>query len=423
MSKEATLFPEMVGIWYPVLAKAIEDKINDKKTLPTYLYQTMMGEQYSTTLKWETLSTIRSIVAADVVSMSSTLPLKKRDSLQRATGDVPKLGMKMSLNERELNDIYNMIARGASESTIVARIFNDLDKVTRGVYERLEYMFLEQLSTGVFTVDDSNNVGTGVRLSIGYLDKNKFGVEKRWGNPDAKPLTDIEKVITRAGEDGNTITTIVLSKKTYNQMRKSTEAKELFAQSIGFTGANIVAPLPSQFNNIMSDQFGVKFIVVDRAIKHERDGKQTTVYPFSDDSVVFLTSDNVGSVYYGTLVEERTPVSNVQYQKVGNYILTSKFSHNDPYEEFTSSQALAVPVLENVDNIYLLDIKGTEKVTDEGGGDIEVFGVIKAKTDVVTALKSMGVSVSNKSSIDSIKSAISALSNAQKDELKKLLGI
>lgn len=60
-------------------------------------------------------------MAADVVSMDSSLPLKKRDSLGRASGDLPKIGMELFLNEKQMSDIDALIAQNANIDTIVAK--------------------------------------------------------------------------------------------------------------------------------------------------------------------------------------------------------------------------------------------------------------------------------------------------------------
>jgi hypothetical protein len=424
--ERTTLFPEIVNRWYAPIATQIDNTINDKKEDPKYLFQRMLGTKFSVNLLWETASTSQSIVAADVVAMDSPLPLKKRDSLKRASGEVPKIGMKMFKGEKLMRDIMTMQAQGIGEGEIVKRIFEDLPRVITGIYERLEYMFLLALSKGFFVVPNDENVGTAIQADFGYKDENKFGVSIRWGNPDSKPLTDTENVLTKATDDGVTITTIVLTKKAYNQMRTSQEAKELFAASIGFTGANLITPLPTQFDALIKERFGVSFIVVDRAIRYEKDGKQTVVRPFADNSVVFLTSENVGNVVYGTLVEEANKVANVTYQKVGNYILTKKFSYTDPYREFTASEALAIPVLENVGDIYLLDTQKTVKPDtdeEEGDGKINVFGEELDKADVVAALKKIGAKAANNMLDATVIKVIGTLSDAQKEEFKQILGI
>jgi hypothetical protein len=55
--------------------------------------------------KWSTLTVNSTIVAADIVAMDSPLPLKKRDAIGAANGEITKLGMKKKLTEKQLSDI------------------------------------------------------------------------------------------------------------------------------------------------------------------------------------------------------------------------------------------------------------------------------------------------------------------------------
>ena len=62
---------------------------------------------------------------------------------------------------------------------------------------------------------------------------------------------------------------------------------------------------------------------------------------------------------YGTLAEETNPVAGVNYQKSGSHILVAKYSKTDPLKEFTTAQALALPVIDGVDSIYILHADST----------------------------------------------------------------
>ena len=45
----------------------------------------------------------------------------------------------------------------------------------------------------------------------------------------------------------------------------------------------------------------------------------------------------------------------VVYSTVDNYKLIAKYSKTDPLQEFTSGQAIVAPVIENVEQIYVID--------------------------------------------------------------------
>lgn len=355
---EKSLFKQWVDkLWKPIADKIVA-LINGKKEGPTYLHKSMLTKDFSPNLKWESLTSNTSIVAADVVAMDSPLPLKKRDSITIANGDIPKLGMKLALNERTMTDLNILRSMPGQENAFITKLFADTKKCIMGVYEQAENIFLQALSTGIALVPDSNNVGAGIRVDYGIPTANKFGVTALWSNPSsAKPIDDIEKVLEKAREDGNKISVIYMDNTAFNNFKKTDQVKELYAASIGFTGASIPTPTLKQVNEALNDHYGIQIKLVDRSIRFEKNGKQTSVKPWADGAVTFLTSESVGRLVYGQLAEEVHRAKQVDYHKVDDYILLSKFHKVDPLAEFTTSQALVLPVLDSPDTIYLLDSK------------------------------------------------------------------
>ena len=192
-----SLFVQFLA-YFKAIAKTIEEKVNGKKTELTYLYKEMLTEELSVDLQWKSLTVNSNIVAADIVALDSSLPLKKRDSFGTASGDIPKLGMKLQLSEKQMSDIDVLKARNVETSVLVDKIFQDQVKATMGIHEKLEFIFLQGLSTGIGLVEDENNVGTGIRVDYGYLASNKFGASLPWSNPNSKPIDDIKRVVKLA---------------------------------------------------------------------------------------------------------------------------------------------------------------------------------------------------------------------------------
>lgn len=353
-----SLFRQYIDKWFKPVAKALVDTVNGTKTAPTYLFKTMLKKEYSPTMKWASISAKLTNVAADFVTMDSELPIKKRDSIERAQGDIPKAGMKLFKGERDLSDLDIMIAQGRPETEIVGKVFDDTKKSVTGVWEAMEDAFLRGISTGTALMADETRPGLGVRINYGIPEENFTKATITWDKANATPLSEIESRIDAASDKGDTLTVAMTSRKVVNNMLKSTEGKLMYA---GYIGSIVTDPtkiaLPSrkQFADAFDNKFGIKLIEVDRTIRYEKDGKQTIVRPFDEDNIVFLTSEQIGTLYYGKLAEETRPVPGVAYQKVDEYILVSKFSKNDPLEEATTSQAIAIPALDNVDSIYIHD--------------------------------------------------------------------
>ena len=380
-----SLFVQFLA-YFQLLAKTIEEKVNGKKTELTYLYKEMLTEELSVDLQWKSLTVNSNIVAADIVALDSALPLKKRDSFGTASGDIPKIGLKMKLTEKQMSDIDVLKSRNVETSILVDKIFEDAKKATMGIHEKLEFIFLQGLSTGIGLVEDENNVGTGIRVDYGYLDSNKFGASLPWSDTNAKPIDDIKRVIKEARAKGDNIKVLMMSDTTFDKLAENAQTRENFAFSQNFVGTNIPTPDLEQVNALMQRKFGLTIVVVDRTVTTERDGVRTVHTPWAADNVIFLTSPKVGKLAYGILAEETRKSPKVMYEKSGSFILLKKWSTEEPFAEFTSSQCLALPVINNVSSIYLLNTE--EAATDtqtEGDANFDYKGTEYTKASVVAS--------------------------------------
>lgn len=387
---EKSLFPAWVDKYFKMFTQKIVEKLNGSTNPLTYLHRTMLKKEYSPTLRWGSLSTSNTAVSADVVAMDSSLPLKKRDSIKKADGEIPKIGMKLALNETTMNELNILLAVGGQDSEVLRKLFADTNKVVSGVWERLEFMFHQALSTGMILVADDDNPGLGIRVNFNHPAANKFGVVKGWSDSTAKPIDDIDRVIEAARPSGNTIRYILMDKSTWNKFKVNQQVREQYAFYRDFVGTNI-PPVQSveKANEFLQSAYGVSIIIVDRHVLVEKDGKHKSVKPWADNAVVFLTDLNVGSLTYGRLAEETFPDNAVDYQKVDDFILVSKYHKNDPIKEFTSSQAIVLPVINNIDNIYILDCEEATASLDvqtEGNATYLYKTVSYTKVSVIAAI-------------------------------------
>lgn len=356
---EQSLFRQYVDKWFLPLILKIVTTINGTENPIVYYHKRMLRRVYSPTMKWGSLGSNGRTVAADVVSLNSSLPLKKRDTMRKAEGDIPKLGMKLYLDEKSLQELDILEAQnrdGSMTDQILKMLFADTRKCIVGIDEQLEGMFLQALSSGQTIITDENNTGTGIRLDFKLPDSNKFGVTEKWSADTAMPLDHIENMIAQARANGHTIRRLMMERPTFNAMRKHAQVKELFAAGMGFAGANIPVPNFNQVNDALSANYGVTIEIVDRTVNYERsNGDIVTVNPWTPNVVVGLTSDQVGSLTWSRLAEMNHPVKQVTYAVADQFKLISKYHKNDPLREFTSGQAIVVPVLDAVDEIYLMD--------------------------------------------------------------------
>lgn len=340
---------------------SIAERLNEKnqQRLP-YLYKTLLTPVFTSDGRWSSILADYSRVAADVIALDAELPVKSRDSYEKATGFIPKMGLKLPLTEKQMHDIDVLIAQGMPETRVIDAIFADTPRVIDAVYERIEDIFLSELSTGVGVTQRNN--GTGVRIDLNFFDANKFGVEKLITAADATPLDDVQRVVDKSIDDQNTITDVWMDDIALNALYRNSQVRGQFAFNNGIaTNGSSVIPILDQAKiaDIFMTKWNINVHRVARKIKTEINGVKKNHNPWQTGVMAFTCDETLGDLVWTNTVESTRPVSGVNYQTVDDFILVSKYSKNDPLVEFTASQAMVLPVLNNVDRIYLLD---TQKV-------------------------------------------------------------
>lgn len=429
-----SIFIQFVKALWPKLNLYVKEKETPKKR--TYLFKTMLRKVYSPDQKWEGTSAKTTYVAADMVAMDSPLPIKSRPTVATSNGKLPKVGMKKKLQETDINNINIMKAHLALATTeeakaterrrIFAKLADDGTACSVGIDEKTEMNFLSGLSNGVILVEDEDNTGTGLRVKFGYLPANTFGTITK----GELSREDFENVNDKADADGNAIIKVMMAKSKLGEIRRTRWAKELaadYSEKTYTDETNLPVPSVKSFTAAFEEEFGYAIETVDRTVVTEKNGKKKNVKPWNKDRLVFLCQEEVGSLVYGTLAEATNQVQGVQYATIDDYKLISRYSHNEPsLEEVTSGQALVLPVIEDVDQIYVIDCSESKsaevdteaEAQDVGDVYVTVNGVKYNKQELIAQLKTYGASVKTNSSDATVIAAYNALSDEQEAELK-----
>lgn len=420
-------FVEYIRKIFPRLQNVV-DTVNGKRNgdnKRTYLHKSMLRKVYSADQKWSNAAVNTTYVAADMVSMNSPLPIKSRDAIAHANGSLPKIGMKKIMFESDINAVNIMEAQGAEWTNIANKLTSDPIACSVGIDEQNEANFLTGLSDGIVAVEDENNTGTALRIKFGYLPENCFGVETQ----NELTLDDIKRVLAYADNNGDTIVTIAIALSTYNKLRQTQGAKELVANYRGQTfDSNTKLPVPtaSLFDEAFADDNnGVGFLKIDRSIISEKNGKRKPYKPWNPNKLIFLTTEEVGALVWGTLAEKTNPVEGVVYSTVDEYKLISRYRTTEPFTETTSGQALVLPVIENVDQIYSLDISEAQAVdtsaetSDSTDVKITIWGNTYKKPEFVKEFnKITGKNLASTIADDKLIAAVNMLNDFDEAKLK-----
>ena len=363
---EQSIYIDFVKKYFPDLVVASVNKLNDSSRPLSYTYRRFLTPSYSVDGRWASVTGKYTRVAADIVAVNSPLPLIKRDSVESASGTLPKLGVKMTLNEQQMQDLDALIALSAQNggrnlNQALQILFEDTPKVIEAVYERLEMEFLQGLSSGA-ALADAGNKGVATRINYGFKAENQFLAKTAvWeGNPQtAKPFDDIKQIIDKAEEDGNVVVRVFADDNWIDAACASEQVRAYSAFAVSNGSIANVATIPvldrEQLAQALSRKYNIELVRVNRSIRTEIDGVQTSIKPWKKGSATFVCDDVVGDLVWANCAESNHRAENVTYQTVDDFILLSKYHHNDPIEEATASQARVVPVISNVDRIYTLD--------------------------------------------------------------------
>lgn len=71
--------------------------------------------------------------------------------------------------------------------------------------------------------------------------------------------------------------------------------------------------------------------------------------------MVFTCNNSLGDLVWTNTAEDTRRDPAVVYQNADDFILVSKYASHNPFAEFTKAEAMVVPVLNNVEQIYTLD--------------------------------------------------------------------
>lgn len=357
---DQSLFLEIVGRYFPKLVVSYTNLINGKDSEVPYYHLRFLRPQFSITGQWESVTNYNRRVAADVISLDSPIPLKRRPSTASISGEIPKVAIKRHLNETQLSQLQLLLGRQNDNLPEIRRIlFEDTPFVIDGQYEKRELLFLQALSTGTILVDQNTNVGTGVRVDFGYLPANQFNASVVWGNTGYTPLSDLADMVAKSISDGKRITRFMLDRATFNQIAMSDEAKALVNPwaAVG-NGSGLFAPTQEQLNMSVEAQWGYRFEIIERTVEVEINGVYQTVTPWSAGQIIGVNNENLGVLVHSRVAEMDFPVGGVMYQRsgVGGEILVKKYRTVEPaLSESTASESRWLPVLSDVDRIYKLD--------------------------------------------------------------------
>lgn len=321
-----------------------------------YYFPTLFPLKQNYTLSWKGLEAqIGLKIAGDLVARGASVDRKTRDAITRLQGDIPKIAIKRTKDENELDEYDIMVAMTSQNPDLRALVeawAEDTQYCWDGVAARLEWMALQSISKGkiVLTNDNNNSVLTEYDVDYQLEAGRKLGFQtgsSSWANAGAKPLSKDFKQIVKLGKaEGFSLKYAFMNLDTFSQFVETEEVIKLSA-SFASNALNIAhTPSLEQVNAAMGRLAylrGLQIVVVDQDITVElSNGDRKTGNPFVDNVVMFSETKVLGNTYWKEPADMRLQASKALKVMNGPTCI-KKYSIEEPLEEVTMGIANAFP--------------------------------------------------------------------------------
>ena len=342
--------------------------------LKPYYYPTLFPLKQNYTLTWKALEAQTGLkIAADLVARGVSIDKKTREALNRIQGDIPKIAIKRTMNDEELDDYDVMVAMTSQNPDLRALVeawAKDTEYCWTGVAARLEWMALQQISLGKITLTKDNNVSVLSEYDVDYEipADQKTGYQTGstdWSDTSAKPISkDFKAVVAAARKKGIHLKFAFMNVDTFAKFADTEEVQKKCA-SFAANALNLQdTPDLDTVNKAMKKLaylYGLQIVVIDQDITLElADGSRPySGNPFADDVVMFSETKQLGYTYWKTPADAKLQ-GTAAIKAMNGHTLIKKFANEEPVEEVTMGVANAFPAWLSSSRTYLMATNATQ---------------------------------------------------------------
>lgn len=231
---------------------------------------------------------------ASITGFNADAPLRDKDGLSRAFGEVAKVQHGFKIDEEELLRFTNP-RRDAEKQKAIDYVYDQTDNLVRGVYDLEEWLRAQAIYKGALNYAEND-----VKISVDYgiPAENKMVATTAWSNQAASVLTDIQAVVARfkAANNGKVPAEIHISGTVKADLMKSTA---IIRQVYGDESSQRLVT-DDQLNSVLTSLSLPRLVVQDMEIDNGSGNER--LLPVR--RIVALPSEKIGQTYIGPTVEK-----------------------------------------------------------------------------------------------------------------------
>ena len=291
--------------------------------------------------------------------------LRERAGFKKQATEMAFFRESMRLGEKDRQNLQMLLNQSTSlAQPIITQLYDDTKNLVDGVEAQAEYMRMQLLQYGKFTVK-STNAEAQYTYDYNMSAAQQYTAAKKWTDrTTSDPIKDIMAALDDIeNRTGVRPTRMLLNRNTYNDLIYSDSIKKALALGLAGSWENLVV-LPQQAEQFISAHTGLQIAVYTKKIaqfasadKLPDVGNIRQFNLIADGRVVLLPPTPVGHTWYGTTPEAFDLATGgtdatVQVLNGGPTITTYKEKH--PVNVVTVVSAVMIPSFEGIDYVGTL---------------------------------------------------------------------
>ncbi|QFG05594.1 major capsid protein [Bacillus phage 031MP004] len=274
---------------------------------------------------------------ASITGFDSDVPLRDKDGLSQAFGEVAKVMHGFRVSEKELLRFINPRANTDEEKEAVEYVYDQTDNLIQGVYDIEEWMRAQVLYKGQLVYDEN-----GVVLNIDFKipTANKMTAATAWNATGATPLRDIQALVKqyRQANQNQKPAEIHISEAVWYDLLSSSEViRQVYGET---TDRPLVTE--EQLNAVLTGLRLPRLVVQDMQVDNGNGAEDL----LPERRIVAFGEGEVGKTFYGPTVEKNF--------QPGMFVQT-KIENKPPKQEVWVGETI-FPALQKPQAIVWMDV-------------------------------------------------------------------
>lgn len=298
-------------------------------------------------------------IAASVHDWDTETEIADREGFEIIKQELTAVKRKIPLSGKDAIKLRN--PRTNTElKAVLAKLFDDANRMVESVRTRFEAMRFEALATGKITFDENGYTG---ELDYGVPTTHKEAVAVPWTNTTSKPLEDLKKWQSKIKADTGTNPTRVLTSE-----RIALALEDHPTVRLAIKGNKDIMVTRTELNDFLAAK-GLPTIATQDGVYRVQKGNKYEERRYFDENTLSLFPEGaLGQMVYGVTEEEAllSETDDFDMTRVGNIVVTVEFE-NDPPRRYTKAAAVGLPSFPVADQVFIATgLLGTEEETPEG---------------------------------------------------------